>query len=90
LGRAHRLRHLLRHVRHQPFDQPQGDDGLRAIEKPPGARPCGRGYGHHDAGGFWTQADAMAKKNDLAHFFKNLTIASGALLYIVMLHHAGM
>lgn len=39
---------------------------------------------------FWTHADAAARKNDLAHFFKNLTIAAGALLYIVMLRRAGM
>jgi len=35
---------------------------------------------------FWTLSDPMARMNDQAHFWKDLTLAAGALLYLVMLH----
>ena len=37
---------------------------------------------HH----YWSEADAMAKVNESAHFWKNLTIAAGVLLLAVAVH----
>jgi uncharacterized membrane protein YphA (DoxX/SURF4 family) len=35
---------------------------------------------------FWVETDPMAKANQMAHFWKNLTIAAGAVLYAVAVH----
>jgi uncharacterized membrane protein YphA (DoxX/SURF4 family) len=35
---------------------------------------------------FWVETDPMMKMNQMAHFWKNLTIAAGAVLYAVALH----
>ena len=35
---------------------------------------------------FWTETDAMMKANQMAHFWKNLTIAAGAVIYSVAVH----
>lgn len=37
---------------------------------------------HH----FWTETDPMMRANEMAHFGKNLTIASAALLYAACIH----
>lgn len=37
---------------------------------------------------FWTQTDPMMKAGEQAQFWKNITIAAGALLYAVA-HHRG-
>lgn len=37
---------------------------------------------HH----FWTETDPMTRANEIAHFGKNLTIASAALLYAACIH----
>jgi len=36
---------------------------------------------------FWVETDPRMRANEKAHFWKNLTIASGALLYAVAIHH---
>jgi uncharacterized membrane protein YphA (DoxX/SURF4 family) len=35
---------------------------------------------------FWVETDPMMKANQMAHFWKNLTIAAGAVLYAVAVH----
>ena len=35
---------------------------------------------------FWTETDAMIKANQMAHFWKNVTMAAGATLYAVAVH----
>jgi len=35
---------------------------------------------------FWVETDAMMKANQMAHFWKNLTIAAGAVIYAVAVH----
>ena len=35
---------------------------------------------------FWAETDAMMKANQMAHFWKNLTIAAGAVIYVVAVH----
>ncbi len=35
---------------------------------------------------YWAETDAMMKANQLAHFWKNITIAGGAVLYAVATH----
>lgn len=35
---------------------------------------------------FWTEKDPMARGNQEAHFWKNLSMAAGAILYAVGLH----
>jgi len=35
---------------------------------------------------FWAETDAMMKANQMAHFWKNLTIAAGAVIYSVAVH----
>jgi uncharacterized membrane protein YphA (DoxX/SURF4 family) len=35
---------------------------------------------------FWIESDPMMKANQMAHFWKNLTIAAAALLYAVAVH----
>jgi uncharacterized membrane protein YphA (DoxX/SURF4 family) len=35
---------------------------------------------------FWVETDPMMKAGQMAHFWKNLTIAAGAVLYAVCVH----
>ncbi len=35
---------------------------------------------------FWVETDSMMKMNQMSHFWKNLTIAAGAVLYAVCVH----
>ncbi len=35
---------------------------------------------------FWVETDPMMKANQMAHFWKNLTIAAAAVLYAVCVH----
>jgi putative oxidoreductase len=35
---------------------------------------------------FWVETDAMMKANQMAHFWKNLTLAAAAVLYAVCVH----
>lgn len=35
---------------------------------------------------FWVETDPMMRANQMAHFWKNLTIAAGAVLYAVAVH----
>ncbi len=35
---------------------------------------------------FWAETDAMMRANQMSHFWKNLTIAGGAVLYAVAVH----
>jgi uncharacterized membrane protein YphA (DoxX/SURF4 family) len=35
---------------------------------------------------FWVETDPMMKANQMAHFWKNLTIAAAAVLYAVCIH----
>ena len=37
---------------------------------------------HH----FWTETDPMMKANQMSHFWKNITIAAGAVIYSVAVH----
>ena len=38
---------------------------------------------------YWTESDAMMRANQMAHFWKNITIAAGAVLYAVGVHFGG-
>jgi putative oxidoreductase len=37
---------------------------------------------------FWVESDPMMKANQMAHFWKNLTLSGAAILYAVA-HHRG-
>lgn len=39
---------------------------------------------------YWAESDAMMKANQMAHFWKNITIAAALVLYAVARHRGGL